>query len=269
MNPCKVCSNPTVRSQVDRMISEGISDEGVSKSLASIGVTISKSAILRHRQNHPPETPPDGVEYPPDMVVHRRESVEVPPPMGDEPAQLLAEIRERIETDNVDITQDRLVRETLLGRILESQLAITATALDRYQKGEGRYPLDMVKGLSTVGTLFEKTVLHSTAVVETQDKLFDREIKRRETVAREEAKARVLRGEDVERVPYHHWMQSSWDVINNRLSAETFKFGGRRMAGTEFNARMEAAWRKGIAEAKIILRRRKHDESRTLQSANG
>ena len=266
MNPCKVCSNPTVRSQVDRMISEGISDDGISKSLASIGVTISKSAILRHRQNHAPETPPEGVEYPPDMVVHRRESVEVPPPMGDEPAQLLAEIREQIETDSVDITKDRLVRETLLGRILESQLAITATALDRFQRGEGRYPLDMVKGLSTVGAMFDKTTLHSTAVAETKGMLFQREIARREALAREDAKTRVLRGEKVERQPYNHWRPPQWDLAHNRLSAESFHFGGIRMDGMEFNRRMEVAWRNGIAEALKELRRSKRNENRTVQS---
>lgn len=269
MNPCKVCSNPTVRSQVDRMISEGISDDGISKSLASIGVTISKSAILRHRQNHAPETPPDGVEYPPDMVVHRRESVEVPPPMGDAAARLLAEIREKIETDNVDITTDRLVRETLLGRILESQLAITATALDRFQTGEGRYPLDMVKGLSTVGALFEKTVLHSTAVGETKAMLFEREIARRERLAMDEARTRVLRGEVVERVPHHLKTEPRWDLVHNRLSAESFQFGGRHISGEEFNGRIERAWRKGIAEALKQQRRSKRDEKRTLQSAVG
>lgn len=272
MNHCKVCSNPTVRSQVDRMISEGISDDGISKSLASIGVTISKSAILRHRQNHAPKTPPEGVEYPPDMVVHRREGVEVAPPMGDEAAKLLAEVREKIATDRVDITTDRLVRETLLGRILESQLAITATALDRFQQGEGRYPLDMVKGLSTVGALFEKTVLHSTAVGETKTMLFEREIARRERLARDEAKARTLRGEKVERVPHDHQTEPRWDIVHNRLSAETFRFGGQHLDGEEFNHRIERAWRKGIADALRLQRQQKRsqrNENRAVQSIDG
>lgn len=255
------------------MISEGVSDDGIVRSLSSIGVVVGKSSILRHRRNHPPETPPDGVEYPPDMVVHRRAPITQAAPMGDEAAQLLADIRAKIQTATVDISEDRLVRETLLGRIVEIQLAITATALDRYQQGEGRFPMDTIRGLSTVGALFERTVLHATAVNETRDMLFEREIRRRENLARADAKARVLRGERVTgTAPDEHRMPREDESIyeaarsfedelgfedveafDDERDCEAFVFGGMRMDGGSYNARIDAAWARGIAEGEAQL----------------
>lgn len=265
MNPCKVCSNPVIRSQVDRMISEGVSDEGISRGLASVGVEIGKTSILRHRQNHPPPEPVGDVELPPDMDIPRRPPIEPAPPMGDAAARLLTEVREQVERSDIDITKDRLVRETLLGRILESQLAITATALDRYQQGDGRYPLDMVRGLSTVGTLFEKTVLHSTAVTETKAMLFDREISRLEAIARDDARDRVLRGEKVPRnAPDRYLMGIDWTSFNHDF--ELYRFGGKWMKGKEFNAKIEKAWSEGVAEGRKLAndKRGTSDEKRAV-----
>lgn len=260
MNPCKVCLNDTVRSQVDRMISEQVSDEGISKALASIGVEIGKSSILRHRQNHPPKNSVDDVQLDPDMKIPRPTTIEPTPPMGDEAARLLEEVRRQVDRSDIDITKDRLVRETLLGRILESQLAITATALDRYQQGDGRYPLDMVKGLATVGTLFEKTVLHSVAVEETKDMLFEREITRLESIAREEAKTRVLNHLKVTKKPDEEYLQP-YDYSAFTPGYETFRFGGCHMKGTEFNARITAAWQEGIKLGKAMLTEVVSDET--------
>lgn len=153
MNPCKVCSNDSLRSQVDRMISEGISDNMIVKGLESVGVKIGKTSILRHRQNHAPapdttsETPAAGTRLAPFGV------------LGDEPAALLRTVREAVKSADIDASDDKMIRDVLLGRILISHLAITSAALDRYMIGEGIYPHDMVKGLSTILTATRSIVL--------------------------------------------------------------------------------------------------------------
>ena len=246
---CKVCATETIRSQVDRMVFEGVSDDGISRALSSVGVEISKSAILRHRTNHPPAGPLDGVELPPDMVVPRPNVVDVPPPMGDGPARLFDEIRAKVAMggSETDITRDRLVRETLLSRIFESQLAITVSALDRFQTGEGRYPLDMVRGLQAVSAMFEKTSLQTVATRQIQTDLFEREVERRENVVYQDAKNRVLAGERVPKeVPDEH-LQRKADF---GLGYESFFFGQTHMDGRVYNARMRQAWNDGIQDGK-------------------
>lgn len=252
---CKVCANETVRAQVDRMVSEGVSDDGVSRALSSVGVEISKSAILRHRTNHVPTGPVDDVELPPEMVVPRPSQVDIPAPMGDGPAKLLEEIRAMVATggSEVDITRDRLVRETLLSRIYESQLAITASALDRFQTGEGRYPLDMVRGLQAVATMFEKTSMQTVATRKTEQTLFEREIERRENIVYQDARNRVLTGERVPKEVPSEYCQEKDGIFGEHTS---FYFGPRSMSGTDFNNYMQQAWDDGIRDGRAEKNRR-------------
>lgn len=255
---CKVCANETVRSQVDRMVSEGVSDDGISRALSSVGVEISKSAILRHRTNHVPPGPVDNVELPPDMVVPRPSQVDQPPPMGDGPAKLLEEIRQMVAGGSeVDITRDRLVRETLLSRIFESQLAITASALDRFQSGEGRYPLDMVKGLQAVSLMFEKTSMQTFATRKTEQTLFDKEIERRQNIVYQDAKRRVLGGERTPReVPSEYCQPKKKSFGFNDPDFETFHFGTRYISGEDFNDHMQEAWSSGIRDGQAEKKER-------------
>lgn len=252
---CKVCANETIRSQVDRMVSENVSDDGISRALASVGVEISKSAILRHRTNHVPTGPVDDVELPPDMVIPRPNQVDVPPPMGDGPAKLLEEIRAMVATagSEVDITRDRLVRETLLSRIYESQLAITASALDRFQTGEGRYPLDMVRGLQAVSGLFEKTSLQTVATRKTEQTLFEREVERRENIVYQDARNRILAGERVHKeVPLEYCQ--AWNPTYGEYM--DFHFGDRSLKGKDFNESMQEAWEDGLRDGRAEKKRR-------------
>lgn len=251
---CKVCTNETVRSQVDRMISEGVSDEGISRALASVGADIGKSSILRHRTNHyQSDADHSSAELPPDMDVPKP-AVGQPGFMGDEPAKLLDEVRQGIANGNaVDVTRDRLVRETLLSRIYESQLAITAAALDRFQTGEGRYPLDLVKGLQSVATMFEKTSLQTVTGQDSQTALFEREVDRRLNIVFEDARNRALEGGRVPTdVPREHLPEFVANAFKTGYS--DFRFGGRYMEGTEFVGKIADAWsrgrRRGIAERK-------------------
>ena len=260
---CKVCANETVRAQVDRMVSEGVSDDGVSRALSSVGVEISKSAILRHRTNHVPTGPVDDVELPPEMVVPRPSQVDIPAPMGDGPAKLLEEIRAMVATDGseVDITRDRLVRETLLSRIYESQLAITASALDRFQTGEGRYPLDMVRGLQAVATLFEKTSLQTVATRKTEQPLFEREVERRENIVFQDARNRILAGERVHKeVPLEYCQP--WNPTYGEYT--DFHFGDRSLKGKDFNEYMQSAWEDGLREGRAEKKRRVTDVKTTV-----
>ena len=236
------------------MVDEGLSDEGISRALASVGVTIGKSSILRHRQNHSDaDIDPDEVELPEGMEIPRPVHVEPGSAMGDDPAQLIAKIRDQVANENVDILQDRMVRETLLQQILESQLAITATALSRFQQGEGRYPVDMVKATASTWALFEKTSLHSMVTKESQSHLFNREVERLEELAFNDAKTRVLNGEKVptEPTPVHLCQQErDWD---GRLKTKYFHFCQHTMDGNEFNARILHAWNAGRNEGKAEL----------------
>lgn len=246
---CKVCANETIRGQVDRMVSEGVSDDGISRALSSVGVEISKSAILRHRTNHIPTGPVDNVELPPDMVIPRPNQVEILPPMGDGPGKLLEDVRRMVAMggSEVDITQNRLVRETLLSRIFESQLAITASALDRFQTGEGRYPLDMVRGLQAVATMFEKTSLQTVATKKTEQTLFEREIERRENIVYQDAKNRVLSGERVHKeVPLDYCQ--TWNPHYGEYA--DFHFGHSSMKGKDFNEFMQNAWEDGLRDGR-------------------
>lgn len=251
---CKVCSNPTIRAQVARMIDEGLSDEAISRALNSVGADIGKSSILRHRQNHSDaDIDLDDVELPEDMEVPRPVHVQQGPAMGDDPAKLLAEVREKVANQRGDILQDRMVRETLLQQILESQLAITATALDRYQQGEGRYPVDMVKATAATWGLFEKTTLHTMVASESKGFLFDNEIERLEAVMFNEAKTRVLNGEKVPTdPPYEHLMPKKRDYMGG-VNTVDFMFCQRSMNGDKFNARMREAWDQGRKAGKAEL----------------
>ncbi len=246
---CKICATETIRSQVDRMVFEGVSDDGISRALSSVGVEISKSSILRHRTNHAPAGPLDGVELSPDMVVPRPNLVDVPPPMGDGPAKLLEEIRAKVAKggSETDITRDRLVRETLLSRIFESQLAITVSALDRFQTGEGRYPLDMVRGLQAVSAMFEKTSLQTVATTPMQNDLFEREVERRENLVYQDAKNRALAGDRVPREVPDEYLQPKSDYGAGHTS---FYFGRSHMEGWMYNNRMRRAWEDGVRDGK-------------------
>lgn len=251
---CKVCSNPTIRGQVARMVEEGLSDDAISRALNSVGVVIGKSSILRHRQNHSDaDIDTDEVTIPDDMDVPRPVHVEQSPAMGDDPAQLIEEIRAQVLNQNVDILQDRMVRETLLQKILESQLAITATALDRFQKGDGRYPVDMVKATASTWALFEKTSLHSMVVNESKTFLFDNEVERLERIVFNDARERVLDGEEVEsEAPDEYLMDRRRNFIGE-METTSFTFCQHRMDGDTFNIRMTLAWKRGIASGKAEL----------------
>lgn len=246
-NPCKVCSDTNLRSQVNRLISEGISDENISRAVASIGISISKASILRHRMNHAPAdgvTPvdlPDGMQLPPKL--------EPASPMESEATALLE--KARLGKSEIDVARDQLTKETLLSQIFETQLAVTAVALDRYQKGEGRYPLDMVKGLSTIGALFEKTNLMLSSRGFTGASLLEMEFERRETAAREEARRRTVAGET-----------PSFYLSEHHLSFEGgVQFGTKWLSSHEVNERVENAWNEGIRIGKAERKAAKSRET--------
>ena len=231
-NPCKVCSDANLKAQVNALIAEGISDENVSRAVASIGIAISKSAILRHRMNH---APADGV-----TPVEMPEGMQLPPrldpasPLETEATALLA--KAGLGKTEIDVARDQLTKETLLSQIFETHLAVTAVALDRYQKGEGRYPLDMVKGLATIGALFEKTSMQVSSRGFTTSTLLEMEFERRETAAREEARRRAIAGEN-----------PSFYMSEHRLSIDGgVHFGTKFLSATDVNERVETAWNDGI-----------------------
>ncbi len=230
------------------MISEGLSDEGISRALASIGVDVGKSSILRHRTNHAP-IDVSNVEIDPAMVVPCNK-VTVPPPMGDEPNTLLEAVRTKVDSGiSGDITRDRLVRETLLSSLYETQLAITLAALNRFKSGEGRYPLDMVKGLQAIATMFEKTSLQAISSNPSQTTLFDREIQRLETVVYQDAKERILRGERVfKEVPLEYLTPYEPETGKDK----DFNFGNSWMSGRRFNTLMQNAWSEGIHDGRKL-----------------
>lgn len=259
MSRCKVCENETIRAQVDRMISEGVSDEGVSKSLASIGVSITKTSILRHRQNHMTSAPVEGVELDPTMVVARPAKIEPADPLGTEAAELLDQVRAQVDGGNVDLARDRMVRESIMARIYESQLAITSTALTRFQNGEGRYPLDMVKGLATVGTLFEKTAIHLASLQETKERILENEIRRLEQVVFEDAKTRTLNnGKVPTALPLEHQETETW-----------FRYADKTCPKNQFNNRMEMAWLDGIDAGKREKRVNENGDQRGTSAVSG
>jgi len=183
--------------------------------------------------------------------------------MGDGPAKLLEEIRAMVATggSEVDITRDRLVRETLLSRIYESQLAITASALDRFQTGEGRYPLDMVRGLQAVATMFEKTSMQTVATRKTEQTLFEREIERRENIVFQDARNRILAGERVHKeVPLEYCQP--WNPTYGEYT--DFHFGDRSLKGNDFNEYMQSAWEDGLREGRAEKKRRVTDVKTTV-----
>ena len=216
---CKVCNDTIIRSQVDRMFGDGMSDDAISRALNTAGVSIPASLIMRHRLKHwTADTEP--VNEPVDDMVISVASVEPEPePVADD-----------------DITKSRLVREGLLQRILESQLAITATALEKFQRGEGRYPNDMVRATATTWGLFEKTTLHTMAANRTKEALFEQEVVRLERVAYETA----LVSDSVD--PPESMLMS----VNDFGDVESYRFGGYGMSGSEFNERIRTAWDNGF-----------------------
>lgn len=252
-NPCKVCSNDEIRKQVDRLISEKVTDEGISKALASVGVTISDTSILRHRQNHY-QQPDEMVELPEGMAIPRKATITANEPLGDAPARLLDEIRANIDNERPDLTKNRLVRESLLNRIMESQLAIVATALDRYQQGEGRYPLDMVKGLQTIGSLFEKTLVNTKAESATIDEMFERELQRLESVAFNEARELAEKGASAKVL--REALQKHLQPYESSYPPgyRTFRFGGKGLEGPKYNLRINDAWESGKKSARKLVK---------------
>ena len=245
---CKVCSDATLRNQVDHLISDGLSDDGVSRALESIGIVISKSGILRHRQNHSPSAPPAGVELPADMEIPRAK-LEASSPMETEANELMESLS---KVTAVDVAKERLARETLLGKILETHLVITTVALERFKRGEGRYPTEMIKGLTAVGSLYEKTAILTSSEGATKDAIIEREIQRRENLAREDARVHGLAGENHPFLRSEHYIQGFF-----------FEFGGRNTDTQEINPRIEYAWKQGIEQGK---RERQAKKAESLES---
>lgn len=248
-NPCKVCSDTNLKRQVNTLIAEGISDENVSRAVASIGILISKSAILRHRMNHTPVdgvTPvemPDGMQLPPKL--------EPASPLETEATALL--VKARLGKTEIDVARDQLTKETLLSQIFETQLAVTAVALDRYQRGEGRYPLDMVKGLATIGALFEKTSMQVSSRGFTTSTLLEMEFERRESAAREEARRRAFAGENPNFYTSEHRITVDGGV----------HFGTRFLSASDVNDRVESAWEDGIRIGKAERKAKLRDETKS------
>ena len=242
---CKVCSDGTLRNQVDHLISDGLSDDAVSRALESIGIVISKSSILRHRQNHSPSAPPTGVELPADMELPRAK-LEASLPMEAEANALMESLSK--SKDAVDVAKERLARETLLGRILETHLVITTVALERFKRGEGRYPTEMIKGLTAVGTLFEKTAYLTSSTAATRDVILQTEITRRVTLAHDDAKNRAETGQSTDReiCASTHFVRYGF-----------FRFGESGISSENLNAIIEDAWEDGIAEGKKVKRTKK------------
>ena len=230
---CKVCNDTVIRSQVDRMIDDGMSDDAISRAIVAAGVDVPPSLVMRHRIKHytPSESAP---------------SESAPLDVGkvsDDAESILNTVRDDVESnDDIGIAKARLVRETLLQKILESQLAITAAAIEKYRKGEGRYPNDIVRATATTWGLFEKTTLHTMAAGETKESVFESEVVRLERIAYETA----LAGDDDDDDP----PQSMFTSVNDFGEHEYFRFGGYVMTGTEFNERIRKAWRDGIKAKK-------------------
>lgn len=228
---CKVCNDTVIRSQVDRMIDDGMSDDAISRAIVAAGVDVPPSLVMRHRIKH--YTPSESV--PKDIAPAGKGS--------DDAESILNTVRDDVESnDDIGIAKARLVRETLLQKILESQLAITAAALEKYRKGEGRYPNDIVRATATTWGLFEKTTLHTMAAGETRESVFESEVVRLERIAYETA----LAGDDDDEDP----PSSMFTSVNDFGEHEYFRFGGYVMTGTEFNERIRKAWCDGIKAKK-------------------
>ena len=245
--PCKVCSNPDIKNKVNLMISDGIPDEKIANELCGVGVEISKTGVVRHRINHyiAPENVVTIDASTGDTLIKIEQ-----PPIGDDADKLLETIKNKIDNkEEMYIVKNRMVRETLLSEILESQLAITASALERYRKGVGKYPLDMVKGLSTVGILFEKTVMQTAAQKEISKELLERELVKIEKTLEHESKQRVLNG-DIHNptLPYEYRMNTYFHYGDVFINAE------------EYNQRMAIAWSKGFNSGKQMNKQRKKDQ---------
>jgi len=213
------------------MIDDGMSDDAISRAIVAAGVDVPPSLVMRHRIKH--YTPSESV--PKDIAPAGKGS--------DDAESILNTVRDDFESnDDIGIAKARLVRETLLQKILESQLAITAAALEKYRKGEGRYPNDIVRATATTWGLFEKTTLHTMAAGETKESVFESEVVRLERIAYETA----LAGDDDDEDP----PSSMFTSVNDFGEHEYFRFGGYVMTGTEFNERIRKAWRDGIKAKK-------------------
>lgn len=255
MTACKVCKNPIIRAQVDRMIFDGVSDERIAESLKSVGVKVAKTSVLRHRHNHPPTSNPADTVLPEGMAPEndtldiRPEDIKVESdtpeirPLGNDAVGLLDEIKSMVRSDRINLTEDRLVRELLLDKIVENHLAVTASALNQYLTGDGRYPLDMIKGLSLVMQLHEKTVSSATSVRGTKHAIIEREVSRLTNLVRDDARNRVYKGERVSKNIPVEYLQPKSDFGDEVID---FVFGDTRYNGESFNTRMKNAWIEGI-----------------------
>lgn len=76
--------------------------------------------------------------------------------MGNAPNELSTEIKQQVEQNINDYDKERLIRDTLLCRICEQQLAVTATTLNHYQEGMCKYPINMIRGLSILAGMMVK-----------------------------------------------------------------------------------------------------------------
>ena len=266
---CKVCTNETVRSQVDRMISEGVSDEGISRALASVGADIGKSSILRHRTNHyRDDADHSGVELPPDMEVPKPNRVEFGAAIGDDATTLLEQTRDEVRNGgSPDFTSDRVVRERLLARIYESQLAITAASLDRFRTGDGRYPLDMVKGLQTVAGLFEKTDLHQASGPGSKETLFETEMVRREQLAYDEAKELAIAGaKGIAGASVEHLRPWKPPTLYSNAGYEKFSYADCVLSGDDYNRRIDDAWNRGVVDGRKIRKQIQQAEKNDVEA---
>jgi hypothetical protein len=156
-NRCKVCKNADIRAQVDQMITDGVSDVKISQALASLGVDISCTSILRHRHAHY-ERSDSRIEYD-DRIVLKNDDIKE--------NRIDVELIDNLlnETDDYDCIQsalkNRLSNELLLSRIVREQLALVYSAMIRFKNDGGRYPADLINSLQRLYTLYERSLLYT------------------------------------------------------------------------------------------------------------
>ena len=176
MQKCKLCLCPK-REEIEKQILQGISYNDISATLKAMGFAVSPPSIRRH------EMICMGIDKNKQREDNRKFKVKdaiIPVNTGIDINELIEKTKEELENYNMleVITSNMELSYLLLLKISIKQQAIVLSLTDKFIAGNGKYPLDEIRGMKTIHDLTSDITTFNKLAVKTYSaypiKHFDR-----------------------------------------------------------------------------------------------
>ena len=165
MQKCKLCLCPK-REEIEKQILQGISYNDISATLKAMGFAVSPPSIRRH------EMICMGIDKNKQREDNRKFKVKdaiIPVNTGIDINELIEKTKEELENDNMleVITSNMELSYLLLLKISIKQQAIVLSLTDKFIAGNGKYPLDEIRGMKTIHDLTSDITTFNKLAVKT------------------------------------------------------------------------------------------------------